>query len=343
MAEKLSVLHTYDPWPISSIADEDLQALVDGGLLCPHFHGAHPDWLALGDEQEPARGLCGQLHPLPREGVQGPTTRFMQVLPHYYGEEFHNFNPNSITQVAIFTAICEAYLGIEPHWDLWFNIFPAEPFSLPSEVRKVRHTVRAGSLTLQQRSDRAQLYIHATHTSSNKGQSCWFYLRNDGGRLPECTQWVMTATGSIGYGAHRGNTKLFFYPFAWVVGVSRLPDPGPRGCGWMDGAPVGLRGADEEEGRGEEAGHEKRVAHNTLEKCRRAQERDGVPLGPSPSTDDDDNEGMEVRLGFSPEVRLWSEPTSVGPSSGADVPMPRFGVSVPLLEAQVSAEPGPAP
>lgn len=83
-----------------------------------------------------------------------------------------------------------------------------------------------------------------------------------------------------------------------------------------------------------------------MEKCRRAQEREGVPLEPSPSTEDDDDgddEGMEVRLGFSPEVRLWSKPTSVGPSSGADVPMPRFGVSVPLLEAQVSAEPGPAP
>jgi hypothetical protein len=59
------------------------------------------------------------------------------------------------------------------------------------------------------------------------------------------------------------------------------------------------------------------VTHDALEKCRRAQEREGVPLEPSPSIDDDDDdEGMEVRLGFSPEVRLWSEPASVGPSSG---------------------------
>jgi hypothetical protein len=37
-----------------------------------------------------------------------------------------------------------------------------------------------------------------------------------------------------------------------------------------------------------------------------------VLLEASPSTDDDINQGMEVQLGFSPEVRLWSELTSVG-------------------------------
>jgi hypothetical protein len=37
-----------------------------------------------------------------------------------------------------------------------------------------------------------------------------------------------------------------------------------------------------------------------------------VLLEASPSTDDDINLGMEVRLGFNPKVRLWSELTSVG-------------------------------
>mgnify|MGYP000964237420 CR=1 FL=1 len=39
----------------------------------------------------------------------------MWALLHYYEVELHNFNPNSITEVAIFVAICEGYLGIEPH------------------------------------------------------------------------------------------------------------------------------------------------------------------------------------------------------------------------------------
>jgi hypothetical protein len=41
----------------------------------------------------------------------------------------------------------------------------------------VRHTVWAGGCKLELRSDRVQLYIPATLTSSNKGwQSRWFYL-----------------------------------------------------------------------------------------------------------------------------------------------------------------------
>lgn len=82
-----------------------------------------------------------------------------------------------------------------------------------------------------------------------------------------------------------------------------------------------------------------------MEKCRRAQDRDGVPLEPSPSIEDDDDdnddEGMEVWQGFSPEVWLWSEPTLADPSSGADVPMPRAAAS--LFEAWAFAEPEPAP
>jgi hypothetical protein len=54
MAEKPNVLPPHNPWPISSVTDEDLEALVDTGLLLPRSHGPHPKWYALGDEQEPA-------------------------------------------------------------------------------------------------------------------------------------------------------------------------------------------------------------------------------------------------------------------------------------------------
>jgi hypothetical protein len=52
MAEKLSVLPPRDPWPFSSITDEDLEALVDAGLLRPCSHGPRPEWYTPGDEQE---------------------------------------------------------------------------------------------------------------------------------------------------------------------------------------------------------------------------------------------------------------------------------------------------
>jgi hypothetical protein len=33
MEEKITVLPPRDPWPVSSVSDADLEALVDGGLL----------------------------------------------------------------------------------------------------------------------------------------------------------------------------------------------------------------------------------------------------------------------------------------------------------------------
>jgi hypothetical protein len=88
-------------------------------------------------------------------GLGVPVSHFMWALPHYYGVELHNFNPNSIAQTAIYVVVCKGYLGIEPYWDLWLHIFRVESFFLPLEVKKVRHAVRADSCTLQLRSDRA--------------------------------------------------------------------------------------------------------------------------------------------------------------------------------------------
>jgi hypothetical protein len=61
----------------------------------------------------------------------------------------------------------------------------------------------------------------------------------------------------------------------------------------------------------------KMLAYDSLEKHRRAQAREGLPLEASLSTeeeDDDDDEGVEVRMGFSPEVRPRSILASAGPT-----------------------------
>ena len=50
----------------------------------------------------------------------------MRALCNYYGVELHNFSPNSIWPVAVFIAVCEGYLGIEVHWDLWIHLFRGE-------------------------------------------------------------------------------------------------------------------------------------------------------------------------------------------------------------------------
>jgi hypothetical protein len=92
--------------------------------------------------------------------------------------------------------------------------------------------------------------------------------------------------------------------------------------------------------------HKRMVARDLLEKHRRAQAREGLPLEASLSTeeeedDDDKNEGMEVRVGFSPEVGPRSAPASVGPSSGAAPSVQ--GPVASLSGVWASAEPAPIP
>jgi hypothetical protein len=36
----------------------------------------------------------------------------MWAILHVYGVELHNLSPNSISQAAIFAAVCEGYLGL---------------------------------------------------------------------------------------------------------------------------------------------------------------------------------------------------------------------------------------
>ena len=52
---------------------------------------------------------------LRERGFSVPVGRFMRALCEYYGVELHNFVPNSISQAAVFVAVCEGFLGVEAH------------------------------------------------------------------------------------------------------------------------------------------------------------------------------------------------------------------------------------
>jgi hypothetical protein len=104
-----------------------------------------------GADPTPPRGYVLSFVSFHERGFGVPASRFMRALLHYYGVELHNFNPNSIAQAAIFAAVCEGFLGIDPHWDLWTHLFSAELFALTTGEKKVRMAVRAGGCTLQLR------------------------------------------------------------------------------------------------------------------------------------------------------------------------------------------------
>jgi hypothetical protein len=95
-----------------------LEEHVEEGLLHPVTDVAAPKWIVPGakvDAPNPPMGYVLSFMAFHERGLGIPMSRFLRALPIWYGVELHNFNPNSISQAAIFVAICEGYLGVPPH------------------------------------------------------------------------------------------------------------------------------------------------------------------------------------------------------------------------------------
>jgi hypothetical protein len=58
-------------------------------------------------------------------GFGVPSHRFLCLLLQFYGLELHHLTPSGILHIAVFVTLCEAYMGIEPHFDLWNYFFRA--------------------------------------------------------------------------------------------------------------------------------------------------------------------------------------------------------------------------
>ena len=65
--------------------------------------------------------------PFYERGFAMPAHVFLRSLLFFYGLELIHLNPNSILQVSIYIHLCEAFLGIDPHFDLWRHLFHVKP------------------------------------------------------------------------------------------------------------------------------------------------------------------------------------------------------------------------
>jgi hypothetical protein len=196
MAGKSQFLAT-DGWASSSVTEKKLEELVADGLLRPKTSRSRPEWIAPPSthrEPAPPEGYVVSFVSFHERGFGIPSSVFMRALLHYYRVELHHLAPNAIAQAAIFAAVCEGYLGVEPQWNLWLHLFKAELFARNAGGKGAFYAVRVGSCVLQLRSSRTEQYIPARLISSNSGwHSGWFYLRNDDNQLPRYTGRVLTA------------------------------------------------------------------------------------------------------------------------------------------------------
>jgi hypothetical protein len=56
-------------------------------------------------------------------GFGVPSQQFLCSLLQFYGLELHHLTPSGILQMAAFVTLCEAYIAIDSHFDMWNYFF----------------------------------------------------------------------------------------------------------------------------------------------------------------------------------------------------------------------------
>ena len=104
-------------WRASKCSDFHLLGLAKENLLQPcevvHWRKSVGDSVP---HEGPNETVIFQSHVLC--GLRIPTSDFFRGLLHHWGIQVHHLTPNSILHISIFVHLCEAFLGIEPHFDL---------------------------------------------------------------------------------------------------------------------------------------------------------------------------------------------------------------------------------
>jgi hypothetical protein len=124
-------------WKKSKLKTEDLLALVNSGFLREKEMDLwHP---AAGDPY-PMEKNPDEIPMFARfveRGLAVPTSDFFKGLLSYYDIEYLNLNPNRIFHVFVFVHFCESFVGIKPHWILFWKFFRVKPQLSTNDPRVV--------------------------------------------------------------------------------------------------------------------------------------------------------------------------------------------------------------
>jgi hypothetical protein len=129
-----------------------------------------------------------------------PVSRFFRGLLDFYNLNLTHLNPNSMLQVSIFIHLCEAYLGILPHFGLWKYLYHCWAGMAGGQHQLV------GGASLELRRRRKSEYLDIPLKDSIKGWRLeWFIVENHckslpprSGRQPDVRtlSWVESPTPS---------------------------------------------------------------------------------------------------------------------------------------------------
>ena len=120
-------------WKSSKCTDSHLLDLVGKHLLQPrsviHWRGSARESFPHEEGNKSVVFL-----PYVLQGLNFPVSDFFQGLLFHWEVQEHHLTPNSILHISIFVHFCEAFLGIEPHFDSFQYFFHLKPHPNDSKV-----------------------------------------------------------------------------------------------------------------------------------------------------------------------------------------------------------------
>ena len=120
-------------WKSSKCSDSHLLGLIAERLLQPrnviHWRRSAGESFPHKERNESVVFLRHVLR-----GLGFSISDFFRGLLHCWGVQVHHLTPNSILHISIFVHLCEAFLGIKPHFDLFQYFFHLKPHPNDSKV-----------------------------------------------------------------------------------------------------------------------------------------------------------------------------------------------------------------
>jgi hypothetical protein len=163
---------------MSVVSESDLLHLVSIGVLPPKelcsWRICHGVTVPTGDTHESVVYV-----PFLLRGLALPISPFFRGLLDFYHLNLTHLNPNSILQISIFVHLCEAFLGILPHFGLWKHLYHCRPGMAGGQHQLV------GGASLEMRRGRKTDYLDIPLKDSIKGWRLeWFIVENHRNSLP---------------------------------------------------------------------------------------------------------------------------------------------------------------
>ena len=167
-----------EQWCRSNVTLQRLEGLIRHDLLCTWT--AIEEWLLPSNEDVPSlpKGYVVSFAPFHERGFSTPTHKFLRGLLHYYKVELQHLTPNGVQHIMAFVALCEGFLGISPHFDLWRYFFIVN--LLKKQEKRQELSVLVGCAGIHLRNNRVNKYPSMRLSTSNKEWHLhWFYVKDE--------------------------------------------------------------------------------------------------------------------------------------------------------------------